>query len=226
MYDRPTHAARPVNSSAPHRTRGRRGQSMVEFALVVPIFLTLLFGTLEVGMLFKTRSAYQVAALQAVRVAAAAGNDANADQYALNQLQATLPVEDLTRIVRIMIFRAGPDGSFLGPIITASPETKPSDVGCPSTTPPSVATPCDNMHTYYVYKKALNRFVCAGAGELPSSGCGASESYWDPRARSTKVGSLDYIGIEIDYDYRGATGILPVLHLSQNATTTIEPTGF
>jgi len=92
----------------PHNGRHTRprGQSLLEFALIAPVFFALLFGTLDVGMAFKTRSAYQEAALQAVRVAAASGQELGADDDALHAFQTTLSTEDLRNISSIEVFDA------------------------------------------------------------------------------------------------------------------------
>jgi len=203
------------------------GQSMVEFALVVPIFLLLLFGALEMGMLFKTRSAYQEAALQAARAAAAAattgGNSGeNADAQALDALQGALSAENLKQIALVSIYKANPDGSY---------STTPHD--------PCSSTPtCDNDHTYYTYNPSYattvgqGAFVCSyitPASRPPCTTPPNVQSYWDPLARQANVsapGGLDRIGIQITFTYRGATGLLPPLHFLETATAQIEPTGY
>ncbi len=191
-------AVRPISRSA---TTGRRGQSLVEFALVVPVFLSLLFGALELGMLYKTRAAFQEAAQQAVRVDAAAGNATSADAQALAQLQSTLPDENLTAITTVTIFKA-----------TAS--------GVPVTPPAS---------TDYSYSVAQKAFVCKTANTPSTAPQGQpcnGEPYWDPLTRNTQAGGaspLDYIGIKISYDYRSVTGLLPLMHFTQTATAMIEP---
>lgn len=48
-------------------TNGRRGQALVEFALVVPLFLILLFGLIEVGRLIYLNNAFNEAAREAAR---------------------------------------------------------------------------------------------------------------------------------------------------------------
>jgi len=58
-------------SMKPFRNQGRRGQALVEFALVLPIFLLILFGTLDVGRLVYTNSAVSQAAREGARLAAA-----------------------------------------------------------------------------------------------------------------------------------------------------------
>jgi Flp pilus assembly protein TadG len=55
-----------------------RGQSLVEFALVLPVFLLLLVGVAEFGRAWMTRNILTGAAREAVRVAAVQGNTASA----------------------------------------------------------------------------------------------------------------------------------------------------
>lgn len=85
------------------RRRGERGQSLVEFAIAVPIFLALMYGCIEMGMVFKTRSAYQQAVQEAARVGAQAGST---DQMALSELQSMLPAENLNTIQSVTIYDA------------------------------------------------------------------------------------------------------------------------
>lgn len=192
----------------------RGGQAVTEFALVIPIFLALLFGILEVSLALKTQAAYQQAVQEATRVAAGARTGATADTLALQQLQTILATENLTKITRVTIYNATINGGFVKP--------------------PCDATSCggfDNQHTYYTYSASLKRFVCQNSGQdAPCSACPTgslsgctTESYWDPLNRDTVVGQLDHIGLTVQYDYKGLTGILPLMHLSQTFVTTIEP---
>lgn len=47
----------------------RRGAALVEFAIVLPLLLTVLFGIVEFGQLFKVRLSAQQAAREACRIA-------------------------------------------------------------------------------------------------------------------------------------------------------------
>jgi len=55
-----------------------RGQSLVEFTLVLPMFLLLLIGIAEFGRAWMTRNIMTGASREAVRVAAVQGNSASA----------------------------------------------------------------------------------------------------------------------------------------------------
>lgn len=128
----------------PHRASPRRcadghGQSIVEFMLAVPIFLALLFGSLDVGILFKTHAAYQEAAQEAVRVAAGTGGS---DPVALNELRTMLPGENLGNISTVTIYDATVTGD-------------------------QVSTTDISTFTTYTYNKPSNSFVCAGTTHGP-----------------------------------------------------------
>ncbi len=186
-------------------TTGRRGQSLVEFALAIPVFLFLLIGTLDIGMLFKTHIAYQQAVQEAVRIDVGTGGS---DQLALNQLQAMLPVENLNNIVSVTVY----DATLSGAQVTAS--TVPS-----STTPDS---------TTYSYNSTTNSFVCSGTSHGPP--CDPTTT-WDPSTRNstfvqTATGSLDRLGIKVVYRYQGLLGEFAPLQLTEVDSAQLEPTTY
>jgi Flp pilus assembly protein TadG len=65
-----------------------RGQSLVEFALVLPMFLLLLIGVAEFGRAWMTRNILTGASREAVRIAAVQGNAASALSRANNVLSS------------------------------------------------------------------------------------------------------------------------------------------
>jgi Flp pilus assembly protein TadG len=68
---------------------GERGQSLVEFALVLPIFIIMLFGIIEFGRLWETVNVVTSAAREGARVAAVTLPDpAQVNSAAQNVLQA------------------------------------------------------------------------------------------------------------------------------------------
>ncbi len=222
-WSRPVRLTASHNRTRPVPQRGRidgRGQSMVEFALVIPVFLLLLFGTLEVGMAYKTHSAFQEAALEAVRVAATSGTSgaaSQADKDAFDELATMLAAENLKSIRSVTIYRAN-DGYV--PLLSDLSGLPACSLAGP--------TPCyDNIHTNYVYMNG--KFVCAANNaQIPPTPC-TNESYWDPTQRNATVptsssqAALDIIGIRIVYNYRSITGFLPPTTITQVATAQIEP---
>jgi hypothetical protein len=69
---------------------GEDGQSLVEFALVIPIFLMLMMGLLEYGFLYNNILTVQYASRQGVSIAAEAGSLDGADCYILKAVEAAL----------------------------------------------------------------------------------------------------------------------------------------
>lgn len=191
--------------ACPWLGRGKRGQSLVEFSLAIPVFLFLLIGSLDMGMLFKTHIAYQEAVQEAVRIDASTGGS---DQLALNQLQAMLPVENLNNIVSVTVY----DATISGAQVTAS--TTPS-----STTPDA---------TTYTYSSATNGFVCAGTSSPPP--CDPTTT-WDPSKRNSTfvqsaTQSLDRLAIKVVYKYRSLLGEFAPLQLTEVDSAQLEPTTY
>lgn len=68
--------------------KSEKGQSLVEFALVLPLFLFLLIGIAEFGRAWMTRNILTGAAREAVRIAAVQGNIASATARATSVLSS------------------------------------------------------------------------------------------------------------------------------------------
>ena len=61
-----------------------RGAAMVEFALLLPLFIVMVIGMLEFGLLFKDSLTANSASREAARIIAAAGDNANADTWGIS----------------------------------------------------------------------------------------------------------------------------------------------
>lgn len=68
----------------------RRGQGLVEFALILPLFLLLLFGMVEFGRALMTKNILTGAAREAVRKAAVQPDSATAISVAQTRAQEVL----------------------------------------------------------------------------------------------------------------------------------------
>ncbi len=95
------------------RARASGGQAMLEFALISPIFLMLIFGVVEFAMINASIGTYNFATQDATRFAAIIGpTDPNADTEMLNQV--ILPrVQGVVaaQLQSVEVFKAKEDGS-------------------------------------------------------------------------------------------------------------------
>ena len=97
------------------RTRGRaRGQTLVEFALVIPIFLGLFLALIEFGFVFNAVLTANYATRDASLIASEAGSSGGADCVIISKVLDDMraPV-DATRLTQIIIYRAKPSGDPL-----------------------------------------------------------------------------------------------------------------
>ncbi len=92
-----------------------RGQSLVEFSLVLPLFLTILLAIIEFGFAFNSVLAVNFASRNAALMAAEGGDAQGTDCLVLRAVEndVTAPA-DRTRIGSVEIFRADRNGDRVG----------------------------------------------------------------------------------------------------------------
>jgi hypothetical protein len=97
----------------PGRQRRRaQGQTLVEFALILPLFMLVLTAVIEFGFLFNSYLAINFASREASLVAAEAGNLARADCLILNSIdQSVGSPSDPGLITEVEIYRADRAGN-------------------------------------------------------------------------------------------------------------------
>jgi len=107
--------------------RGRgRGQSLVEYAIIVPVFFLILLGMLELGLAFSHHLTMEYATREGARAGAALakGTDnypcAVVDQQIVAAVQRVLTASgsqvNLNEIQSIRIYKSGSNGQELGPV--------------------------------------------------------------------------------------------------------------
>jgi Flp pilus assembly protein TadG len=92
--------------------RHHRGQSLVEFALILPIFLVVLLGLFDLGRAVFYHSTISNAAREAVRLAIVDQNPPAIRQRAVDEAGGVMPITTADVTVR-----------FLGPTLQASGHT-------------------------------------------------------------------------------------------------------
>ena len=147
--------------------RRNRGQTLVEFALVFPIFIVLLLGLIEFAFVFNAMLATNFAARDAALAAAEVGDGSGGDCAILDAVEKALgPPADEGRIQSIEIFRAQPNGAMIGTPTTyvrAAPRSCTFPDGTVATVPYTSA-PNPNGYPSVVRCNILNGEGCPDPG--------------------------------------------------------------
>jgi len=108
------------------------GQGLVEFALVLPIFVTLLMGVIEFGFLYNNLLTVQFAARQGVSAAAQAGGVDGADCSILNAVERALtPPIDHHRVAFVEVFQSDAAGDVVPGVVNRY--VREGTLDCPGT---------------------------------------------------------------------------------------------
>ncbi len=93
------------------RRRPRRGQALIEFALVVPLLLGLIFGIIELSLVYSASALYDSGVRQAARVEALAGmSTGTIDQRTVKALEALVGSFPVAHVTQVEIFRSDAQG--------------------------------------------------------------------------------------------------------------------
>jgi hypothetical protein len=185
----------------PHSDR-ERGASLLEFALVAPVLLLLIFGAFEYGMFFKDYLTVSNTTRTGARVGSAAGSSADADYQILQAVKAAasaLP-GGANSIQQISIYRS----TSIGGTPTATCQTTSS------------ATDGCNTYTGSAFNQPATKFGC---------GAGSIDSVWCPTTRidSQAVGP-DYIGVWVKTSHGFVTKLFGTSrNITDHVVMRVEP---
>ena len=184
-------AGRHRRSSGPRRPRDA-GQVIVEFALILPVFLVLLLSVVEFAFVFNAILSVNFAARNGALLAAEAGNAVGADCIILRGIEGdvTAPA-DSSRISQVEIYRATPTGAVY-PGSSPTLYTRTGTTTCTYPDRPPITVPY-----------ALS----AGANGYPASircnvlkGCPVD-------AKGLSHSGVDHVGVRISYNHPYKTAI-------------------
>lgn len=176
-----------------------RGASMLEMALVTPVFLLVIFGILEFGLAFRSYLAVGDTASEGARIGAIQGPDPttdgnNADFSVLKAIRENTASLELEAIEKIVIFRGLPAsaGSPLNQVPQACKDGDASMAGC----------------NIYPAREAFYA-VQEGDGEFFECGASSYACGWDPSTRNNgpRVADIEYLGVYIRYEHPFTTGL-------------------
>ncbi|HOT78869.1 MAG TPA: TadE/TadG family type IV pilus assembly protein [Microthrixaceae bacterium] len=168
-------------------TRSERGAVVVESALALPLFLLLIFGTMEFGLAFRSYLTLANATRDAARFASTLGKDADADFQIVNEITGNLSGFKTGAIKKIIIFKA---------------------TGPTSTTSSGALAACRTGSV-----TGLCNTYIAGSISTNSANYGCNytspDRFWCPAGRKVAVSDPpDYIGVYIETRHTGVTGVI------------------
>lgn len=161
-------------------SRREEGASLVEFALVAPLLLIILFGIIEFGLAFRDKLTIGNSTQSAARVGSAVGQDPDADLFVLQSLEqslSTLPNSGVGVVNRVQIFKATANGGI--------------DSG--------------QVNTYFY---VFDPVGCDWVPCPDNTNLGYASWTWAPDDRNVEVGNLDIMGVRVHYAHNWLTGSL------------------
>lgn len=182
-------ATRRVAAGAGQTRRSRRsgrGQTLVEFTLVFPFFLILLFSVIEFAFALNAVLSIDFATREAALAAAEAGSAPTADCSILRAVERSVePPADDRQLTQVRIFKSTANGDPVSPaqlMVYARDES--ASLPCPQSDGTPGSVPYTKVTETYKYDTRCN--TLAGCDGVPGS-------------------SVDTIGVEATYVYRWHT---------------------
>jgi Flp pilus assembly protein TadG len=181
--------------------RGRfgstRGQGLVEFALVFPIFVTMLMGFIEFAFVFNALLSIGHATRDAALIAAEAGNNTGADCAILAQVEKDVSAPaNPARITQVLIYRSNQNGAVVGGQQNAY--TRTGSTTCTLSDGTTLTVP----------------YSMSGSGTYPSSGrCNVQVGCPD------STHALETIGVKVVYQHSWVTPLANLVFLGGAGAT-------
>jgi Flp pilus assembly protein TadG len=166
------------------------GQSLVEFALVFPMFFILFLGVIEFAFSFNAILAVNFAARNAALAAAEAGATTGADCVILGGIEGDVAAPaNRTKILRVEIYRAKSNGDDYD-TTTRTVWTRNLSVAVNCTRPDLTTFPIYYTRTSNLYPETSRCNIMAGC---PGAAGGGNHT------------GIDHVGVRIFYDHAFVT---------------------
>jgi Flp pilus assembly protein TadG len=172
----------PRSSASRRRSRSRSGgQSIVEFALVIPLFLTVALAIIEFAFAFHAVLAVNFASRTAALLAAEGGNEIGTDCIVLRSIESNITAPaDPARITEVDIYQADKNGDMVG---TATIYQRTGSTTCDYAGGTEITVPYTLVQDGYTEDSRCNILA----------GCGGSHP------------TLDNVGVMIGYHHAWIT---------------------
>jgi Flp pilus assembly protein TadG len=194
-------SSRPLRVFRPGRAP-TRGQALVEFAMVVPVFLLMLVAVIEFSLALNAVLSVNFASREAALIAAEAGNADGADCAILAKVEEAITAPtDEGQITEVRIFKS----NRVGQALATNRYTRGGSMTCPLGTG-SVTVPYTLAGTeaYQDTKRCNILLGCPANPPLPATT------------------SVDHIGVEIRYSYLWHTPLRAFLDLQGTGYSIVQ----
>jgi Flp pilus assembly protein TadG len=169
-----------------------RGQTLAEFALIIPVFMLFLIGLIEFSFAFNAELTAQYASRAGGLVAAEAGNQGAADCLILDAIERSMSAPaDAGSITSVDIQRTNPSGAS---VLATSTYRRSGSTSCTRLDGSTLTVPYSASSSGYPASDRCN--------VLGPTGC--------PTLSRTTV---DTIGVQITYNYGWKTPLSSVMGL-------------
>ncbi len=184
------------------RKPNSKGQAMVEFAFVFPLFMVLLVAVIEYGFLMNANLASSYATRDASLIAAEAGNSTGADCAILKKIEDDINgPSDPRNITKVEIYWADPvTGAIQGSNVDTYTRSATPTLAC------LVGGVSFNLN--YVSPGVLNYPEASRCNVI--NGCGGGHN------------GLDTIGVQITYNYTWHTPLKSLLGFTGPGWTVVK----
>jgi Flp pilus assembly protein TadG len=185
--------------------RGRsRGQALVEFALVAPLFFLIFFSIIEFALIMAAMGGYNFAVRDGARVGALLGRtSATADAQIVSTVRSHVLGLVMAQASEVDIYRSTSDGQCLSAPIGTVATVSVDNGAC--------------AKDQYNLDGTCQGGTCGGAG-------------WPINDRNDSLTSADYLGVRVKYTYTYLTAFIAMsgssLALDATSVQRIEPQGF
>ena len=186
-------------------SRDERGVALVEFAVIAPVVMLLVFGIVEFGLAFSIKLNVETAARAGARVGSGLRDDRMADYNLLQSVKSALN-DNLSSVQYVVVYKST---NATGAIPT----------GCSGATPTSQNGSCN------VYTGAQLSSLTAGSFNGPGCTAGQPDFAWCPTSRQAvqSVGN-DYLGVLVMVKTSAVTQVFgSFFPVQANAVMQLEP---
>lgn len=191
---------------------GDRGAIIVEFALVLPIIVLLLLGTIEFGMAWKDQNQLERAVQTAGRTLGSAGSDRFADYEALRSLDSQLSAMRASEIRKVIVYRStGTDGTVPADCLAIAPTGSKA----------GIEGVCNVYGPSQVAQANPIGFGSTG-GDPPSCTGSAWDEEWCPADRVRTTPTPDQVGMYVEISYDTYTGLFDLTELTLAASAVFQ----